>query len=131
MKKPTGIRKYFAWLNPVFWAKFWMISFIHSLIYYCRHRLGPLNEKKRASISGLACDLPISLLCCLSHNLLQIFLKVAPKFLKSCLKLLDISKKLLKSCLLSKIKMTATFCLLLLWCVMLCQLPLVKFNNVI
>ena len=59
----------------------------------------------------------------------------APNFLKSgpksCLKLLDISKKLLKSCLLSKIKMTATFCLLLLWCVMLCQLPLVKFNNVI
>ena len=46
----------------------------------------------------------------LSHKLLQNFLKVAPKFFKSCLKLLDFSKKLLKkSCSLSKIKMTAIF----------------------
>ena len=35
MKKPTGIRKYFAWLNPVFWAKIlkdFRYLFIHLFI---------------------------------------------------------------------------------------------------
>ena len=49
----------------------------------------------------------------LSHKLLENFIKVAPKFFQSCLKLLDFSKKLLKSCSLSKIKMTPIFCLFL------------------
>ena len=43
-----------------------------------------------------------------SHKLLQIFWKVATKFFKSCPKLLDFSKNLLRSCSLSIIKMTAT-----------------------
>ena len=61
------------------------------------------------------------------------FLKSCPKILE---KLLEVAgyfslKKLVKSCLFSKIKMTATFCQLLLCFVILCQLPLVEFNNAI
>ena len=49
--------------------------FLFIYIYYCGHRLGPLKERKK-STSSLACDLPISLLCCFSHKLLKIFFKL-------------------------------------------------------
>ena len=68
--------KIFCLTKPSFLSQIMKdFRFLFIYIYYCGHRLGPLKEGKK-STSSLACDLPISLLCCFSHKLLKISFKL-------------------------------------------------------
>ena len=79
--KPTSIRKCFASLNPVFWAKFWKISFIHSFI----HNMLPSTWTTKGEKN-------VNLWSSLRPPYISIMLpqpQLAPNFLKSCPKILE------------------------------------------